>query len=146
MFFLTFLFLMGNNSVGQRFSRIKNNPFCIIFDGDSEIQTYFSLSFTGCPALAVEVLTKLPSKVIESKNETKNETKKSKIEKFKCKKLETGTFDHSDEIAIKSSVKSMKTKKESMDWSIPEKPEPDELGLDWGPSSSVEKVGNDEGM
>ena len=111
-----------------------------------KFQHIFRFSFTGCPALAVEVLTKLPSKVIESKNETKNETKKSKIEKFKCKKLETGTFDHSDEIAIKSSVKSMKAKEESMDWSIPEKPEPDELGLDWGPSSSVEKVGNDEGM
>lgn len=111
-----------------------------------KFQHIFRFSFTGCPALAVEVLTKLPSKVIESKNETKNETKKSKIEKFKCKKLETGTFDHSDEIAIKSSVKSMKTKEESMDWSIPEKPELDELGLDWGPSSSVEKVGNDEGM
>ena len=106
----------------------------------------FLFSFTGCPALAVEVLTKLPSKVIESKNETKNATKKSKMEKFKCKKLETGTFDHSDEIAIKSSDKYKKPKEESMDWSIPEKPEPDELGLDWGPSSSVEKVGNDEGM
>ena len=68
------------------------------------------------------------------------------MEKFKCKKLETGTFDHSDEIAIKSSDKYKKPKKDSMDWSIPEKPEPDELGLDWGPSSSVEKVGNDEGM
>ena len=51
MAFLTFLFLMGNNFMGQRFSRIEKNPICIIFDRDSEIPTYFSLFFYRVPSI-----------------------------------------------------------------------------------------------
>ena len=91
--------------------------------------------------MAVEVLTKLPSKVIESKNEAT----KQKADDVKCKKLETGTFDQSETMDwMDNKVKSKKTD-ENIDWSQPEKSEPDELVLDWGPTSSVEKIGNDEG-
>ena len=88
------------------------------------------------------MLTKLPSKVIESKNEVKKND-----DKEKCKKLETGTFDQSETMdwMENNSAKIRKTTEESFDWSKPEKSEPEELTLDWGPSSSVEKMGNDEG-
>ena len=91
--------------------------------------------------MAVEVLTKLPSKVIESKNEAK----KISDDNAKCKKLETGTFDQSETMDwMEKSVKPKKSE-ESFDWSKPEKSEPDELVLDWGPTSSIEKIGHDEG-
>ena len=90
--------------------------------------------------MAVEVLTKLPNKVKESKNEA---TKKN--DDIKCKKLETGTFDQSETMDWLDNTVKSKKKEETLDWSQPEKSEPDELVLDWGPSSSVEKIGNDEG-
>lgn len=65
-----------------------------------ERKLYFSTAHfhlrAGCPALAVEVLTKLPNKVIEAKNEPKKVAETNK-------KVETGTFDQS----------------ETMDWGLP---------------------------
>merc|ERR1712083_638478 len=111
-----------------------------------ERKLYFSTAHfhlrAGCPALAVEVLTKLPNKVKESKNEATKNTIDS--DDAKCKKLETGTFDQSETMDwLDNSVKSKKTD-EIMDWSKPEKTESEELVLDWGQPSSVEKLGNDE--
>ena len=70
----------------------------------------------GCPALAVEVLTKLPNKVKESKNEA---TKKN--DDIKCKKLETGTFDQSETMDWLDNTVKSKKKEETLDWSQPEK-------------------------
>ena len=88
-------------------------------------------------------MTKLPNKVKESKNEATKNTIDS--DDAKCKKLETGTFDQSETMDWLDNTVKSKKKEETLDWSQPEKSEPDELVLDWGPSSSVEKIGNDEG-
>ena len=108
-----------------------------------ERKLYFSTAHfhlrAGCPALAVEVLTKLPNKITESKGET---SKKNIDENNK--KVETGVFEQSENIDWSQPIKNPRRESEAIDWSKPMTSEPadDSLSLDW--STPVKKVDDDE--
>lgn len=109
-----------------------------------ERKLYFSTAHfhlrAGCPALAVEVLTKLPAKVKEVKTDQPTLTAAAKKKGFINKKVETGTFDQSDNIDWSTPVSS---KKEEIDWSRPSTiPEDEGLSLDW--STPVKKDDHDD--
>ena len=101
-----------------------------------ERKLYFSTAHfhlrAGCPALAVEVLTKLPTKVVESKAEASTQQQQDQ-------KVETGViqdFNWSTPSATSTSSKS-----KDIDWSAPE-PQDDGLGLDW--SQPIKKDDDDD--
>lgn len=103
-----------------------------------ERKLYFSTAHfhlrAGCPALAVEVLTKLPAKIKEVKSSEASSAAKKKAG-FISKKVETGTFDQSDNMDWSMPIAK---KKEEIDWSRPSAiPEDEGLSLDW--STPVKK-------
>ena len=102
-----------------------------------ERKLYFSTAHfhlrAGCPALAVEVLTKLPTKVKEKETQEKVEKDEQK------RKVETGTFDQSMDWSQPVKPTKESNKNDSIDWSKPEK---EELSLDW--SAPVKKMDEDD--
>ena len=84
-----------------------------------ERKLYFSTAHfhlrAGCPALAVEVLTKLPNKVIESKT---NDNAVAPTDPHQHdKKLQTGVFDQSDTTNWSTTTVSESVKPKVYDWS-----------------------------
>ena len=102
-----------------------------------ERKLYFSTAHfhlrAGCPALAVEVLTKLPTKVKEKETQQKVEKDDQK------RKVETGTFDQNMDWSQPTLKETKAKNQESIDWSKPEK---EELSLDW--SAPVKKMDEDD--
>ena len=110
-----------------------------------ERKLYFSTAHfhlrAGCPALAVEVLTKLPNKVIESKNDT-TKTNNDNLDADAHEdhnKLQTGVFGQSDKTDWSLGIGKTSQPNQDYDWSTPssgaKKPDEDSLGLDWGQPS-----------
>eukprot|EP00094_Tigriopus_californicus_P002839 TCALIF_02737-PA protein Name:"Similar to DMXL1 DmX-like protein 1 (Homo sapiens)" AED:0.22 eAED:0.22 QI:0/0.72/0.68/1/1/1/19/158/2211 len=102
-----------------------------------ERRLYFSTAHfhlrAGCPALALEVLSKLPGKVVEAKSGTA--TPKTRKTTLADTKLATGTFDHGDGLDWSQPMPTKKKELEpaTIDWgssAIPEELEPS-LDLDW---------------
>jgi hypothetical protein len=96
-----------------------------------ERRLYFSTAHfhlrAGCPALAVEVLSKLPNKVMESGAKPAPKKRDSKDAR-----LETGTFEHGADT----------------DWSQPETKKKvvekkEEEGMDWGAPAAARKADDD---
>ena len=130
-----------------------------------ERRLYFSTAHfhlrSGCPALAVEVLSKLPNKVVESSGNTTAESsrKQSKDAASKDSRVETGIFEQTEMQWSQPKPSSKKPEKTAifetpaldsggaMDWSRPlasgpAKVEDDELKLEWSddPESEEEEV------
>ncbi|XP_058802358.1 dmX-like protein 2 isoform X2 [Phymastichus coffea] len=110
-----------------------------------ERQLYFTTAHAhfkaGCPALALEVLSKLPSKVMETNSEDSpsllNSPSKGKSQNFE---INTGTitWDTPKPEAIDTGISTWDTPKpetidtaSALDWSQPVKKESDELVLNW---------------
>lgn len=96
-----------------------------------ERRLYFSTALFhlrgGCPALAVEVLSKLPPKVIEANLSPEATKKPPKLKEFESKSLATGTFDQDDWLQSKS---------DSSDWMSPQK------GNETAPAIQEDNVGS----
>ena len=99
-----------------------------------ERKLYFSTAHfhlrAGCPALAVEVLSKLPSKVTEAAASAPINTATTSKDH---KKVETGVFDQSDAMdwSVPESISSP-IKEHSSDSGLDHSNDDDQLGLDWG--------------
>ncbi len=105
-----------------------------------ERRLYFSTAHyhlrAGCPALAVEVLSKLPNKVMETSPKSTPKKKKVKDDA----KVETGTLEHTDEmdwsqpVVSKKEESAKKDDDEEFDWGAPSAAAPkseDTLEFDW---------------
>lgn len=109
-----------------------------------ERKLYFSTAHfhlrAGCPALAVEVLSKLPNKVIEASGETtRHDSLKAEVDK----KLQTGTFDTTHMFSSQP-LKTTTSKKASISESTNAEDDPEgPSGLDWG-HPPEEKAADDE--
>ena len=110
-----------------------------------ERRLYFSTAHfhlrAGCPALAVEVLSKLPNKVIDS-SEEKSASKKKSEDRI----VETGTLEHSEMDWSQPVVAAAKEspKQDFVDWSAPVSARPASPGLDLDWSQPVKKDEDDE--
>lgn len=97
-----------------------------------ERQLYFTTAHAhfkaGCPALALEVLSKLPSKVMDSNCEDSPSLLNSPVKsRAQDSQIDTGIISW-------GATKTVEVKQETsmVDWSAPETRQSDELVLDWG--------------
>ncbi|XP_014244478.1 dmX-like protein 2 isoform X1 [Cimex lectularius] len=113
-----------------------------------ERQLYFTTAHAhfkaGCPALALEVLSKLPNKVIESTNDDNssviNSPSKSKIHNFQ---IDTGILNWNEPIV--ESSKQNEVRMETVDWSQPVTGQKDDkLDLGWDDEEENEESEEDE--
>ena len=113
-----------------------------------ERRLYFSTAHfhlrAGCPALAVEVLSKLPNKVAPEASARTSPRKPVASDS----KVETGTFERSDDVDWSVPVKPVEEKNpekaEDLDWGAPApvKEKEEQLGFDW--SAPIAKKDDDE--
>ena len=113
-----------------------------------ERRLYFSTAHfhlrAGCPALAVEVLSKLPNKVAPEASAKTSPRKPVASDS----KVETGTFERSDDVDWSVPVKPVEEKNpekvEDLDWGAPApvKEKEEQLGFDW--SAPIAKKDDDE--
>lgn len=103
-----------------------------------ERQLYFTTAHghfkAGCPALALEVLSKLPSKVIEQ--ETSSQLTSPTDDKHTTQ-IDTGILDWEHKPVKKMSSVSTA---ESIDWSTPAVQSTDSMSMDWGAPAAVQSV------
>ena len=111
-----------------------------------ERRLYFSTAHfhlrAGCPALAVEVLSKLPNKVAPEAAGARTSPRKPVASDSK---VETGTFERSDDVDWSVPVPPVEKKAEKaedLDWGAPAKEEEEEAGFDW--SAPITRKEDDE--
>ena len=124
-------------------------------DGDAvtplERRLYFSTAHfhlkAGCPALAVEVLSKLPNKVAPPEDAAGTKTSPKKPAAAPDSKVETGTMEMDWSVPIKPEEGKPAEKAEDFDWGAPVKKDEEEAeeegnGFDW--SAPIARKDDDE--
>jgi DmX-like protein len=113
-----------------------------------ERQLYFTTAHghfkAGCPALALEVLSKLPTKVIENAdNIEETESVSTERKDNNTNLIETGTFDWSQPAATTSTL----DMGSSFDWGAPiSKPADDEFKIVWDEEEKDDEEEDDDGL
>ncbi|XP_046400831.1 dmX-like protein 2 isoform X2 [Ischnura elegans] len=102
-----------------------------------ERQLYFTTAHAhfkaGCPALALEVLSKLPSKVLDSNGNNSPSLLSSPVKsRPQDQQIDTGILDE-------KSLWTSTDKASDLDWSAPVKPKEEELVLDWSQPVSAQR-------
>lgn len=115
-----------------------------------ERQLYFTTAHAhfkaGCPALALEVLSKLPSKVMDANGEDSpsllNSPSKTRVTDVR---IDTGTLDWGEPVASSKPASAAAESSLEFDWSQPVVKQGDELVLDWGDDKQEEEEEEEEG-
>ena len=123
-------------------------------DGDAvtplERRLYFSTAHfhlkAGCPALAVEVLSKLPNKVAPPEDAAATATSPKRPAAAPDSKVETGTMEMDWSVPVKPEEGKPAEKAEDFDWGAPVKKDEEEeeegSGFDW--SAPITRKDDDE--
>ncbi|XP_073977920.1 rabconnectin-3 alpha isoform X3 [Rhodnius prolixus] len=147
--------VLAGFSYGKESKPTKSDRQLLVEDSITplERQLYFTTAHAhfkaGCPALALEVLSKLPNKVIDENGESsslESSPSKSKIQNFQ---IDTGILNWNDMKIIdetKEEKVSSLFNNDEIDWSQPvTKKDDDQLVLNWDDDNKFEDDEEDDG-